>query len=408
MNIFVPADILIPKTGLEKWAAVACDQYTSEPEYWAEADRFVGSSPSALRMILPETYLEDDFEARITAINKTMEEYLAGDIFNEYKNRFIYLERRLKNGKVRKGVLGAVDLEYYGFDPSEKTPVRASEGTILDRIPPRVKIRRNAPLESSHIMILADDREEPLTGSLDKGTFQKIYGFDLMADSGRADGWLVDEKTAAGIQKKLVAYGDIGFFNKKYGVNETAPLVLAVGDGNHSLATAKTIYEQNKSAMGAAALEHPSRFALAELVSIYDESLEFEPIYRVIFDIDKEELFSALEKEFSGIKTVTDQSFITISDGEERRFFVKNPTSNLTVGTLDRCLENFGGRVDYIHGEETLKKLSVGRNVGFLFGAIDKSEFFPTIIKDGSLPKKSFSMGHAADKRFYIELRKIK
>ena len=419
MAIFKPADILLPKAGYEKWAVVACDQYTSEPEYWEEVKKTVGDKPSALNIIFPEVYLEDgDGDERIKNINATMEEYLKNDILKEYKDAFIYVEREQTDGKIRHGIVGALDLEEYDFNKGSQSKVRATEGTILSRIPPRQKIRINAPMELPHILMLVDDREKKIIEPLydKKESFEKVYDFDLMQNSGHICGYLIDDETKKDIINGVNELEDKEKFEAKYGVSGKGVLTIAAGDGNHSLATAKTCWEEIKKNLTAEEIEtHPARYALVELNNIHDDSLDFEPIQRVVFDVDPQNLM----KEFMGYYPEISQNdnggqkIRYTYQGNEGALYVKNSPSNLSVGTLQNFLDDYleknGGRVDYIHGDDVVRALSGKENtIGFMVDKMEKNDLFTTVIKDGALPRKTFSMGTAADKRFYLECRKIR
>lgn len=415
MKTFKSADILIPK-GVEfcKWSVVACDQYTSQPEYWQGVSDYVKDAPSTLNLIFPEVYLSQGDE-RIEKINKTMKKYLDEEIFTEYKDSLFYIERTLQNGKVRRGIVGAIDLEEYDFNKGSTSTVRATEGTVLERIPPRVKIRENAPLEFPHIMILIDDEAkrivEPL--SVQKENFKKVYDFELMENSGKVEGYLINKEKEAEIYLGIDKLGDE--YNEKYGVNTTDKLIFAVGDGNHSLATAKTCWENVKSGLtDEEKKNHPARYALCELVNLHDESLEFEPIHRVVFGVDPEKLLDELSKYYEISNDDNGgQRFDYIYKNGSNSVYVKNPSSELSVGTLqnflDDYLKNNQGEVDYIHGLDVTNELGKQENnIGFILPAMKKNELFLTVIKDGALPRKTFSMGEACDKRFYIEGKRIK
>lgn len=419
MAIFKPADILLPKTGYEKWAVVACDQYTSEPEYWEEVKKTVGNAPSALNIIFPEVYLEDEGgEERIKKINAVMEEYLKSGILTEYKDAFIYIERTQTDGKVRHGVIGALDLEEYDFNKGSQSKVRATEGTILSRIPPRQKIRINAPMELPHILMLIDDREkrvmEPLADK--KNGFQKLYDFDLMQNSGHICGYLIDDNTKNEIMSGISELENKEKFEEKYGVSGKGVLVIAAGDGNHSLATAKTCWEEIKKTLSEEEKEnHPARYALVELINIHDSALDFEPIQRIVFDVEPKALINAFTKYYPEVSEQDNggQKIRYTYQGNEGCVYVKNSPSNLSVGTLQNFLDDYieknGGRVDYIHGDDVVRSLSEKENtIGFMVDKMEKNDLFTTVIKDGALPRKTFSMGTAADKRFYLECRKIR
>ena len=415
---FSAADILLPdfkKTKGESWAVVACDQFTSEPEYWERAEALVGGAPSALRLILPEVYL-DKTEQRVPVINATMREYLDG-VLLEHKNSMIYLERTQSDGKVRRGLIGKIDLEAYDYKKGATSPVRATEGTVAERIPPRVAIRRDAALELPHVMVLIDDGDktviEPLAER--KGALRVAYDFDLMLGGGHVSAWFLDDADTSRVLGALEALEAPGTMKARYGV-DAAPLTFAVGDGNHSLASAKAAYEEVKAAIGAeAAKDHPARYALVELVNLHDAALEFEPIYRVLFGVDPMDVMNAFEAYAASLDGAADaQSVLCVGSFEDRTVRVKHPVSQLTVGTVGDFIDEYlkthtEASVDYIHGIESTRKLAARADaIGFLFDGMAKNQLFKAVICDGALPRKTFSMGHAEDKRYYLECRKIK
>lgn len=417
MTAFTTADILLPKLSAEemtKWAVVACDQYTSEPAYWEKTAQIAGDSASALKLILPEVYLEAaDAEQHITAINATMQEYLAKGIFNEYKDSLILTVRTQADGKVRTGLVGAIDLEQYDYNKGSTSQVRATEATVASRIPPRVKIRRDAALELPHIMILIDDVKktviEPLEARID--TLEKLYDFELMQNGGRLAGYLVNGDDAKAVFAALDALADKADFNNRYGLSGQEVLLYAMGDGNHSLATAKACYEEKKAAGSPdTAL---ARYALAEVVNLHSPALEFEAIHRVIVDVDTDKLMAEMTEALGLVKGTDGQAFTIVLNGTEESYTITKPTANLTVGSLQQFLDGYladnKGVIDYIHGDDVVRSLSAPANsIGFLLHSMTKDELFPTVIKDGALPRKTFSMGHAHDKRFYCEARKIR
>lgn len=420
MNIFKPANILIPKSiDFSKWSVVACDQYTSQPDYWESAHKLVGSSPSTLNITFPEIYLNDgNDEERIKSINLEMQKYIDENIFEELKDSFILVERMQSNGKIRTGIIGCFDLEEYDFSNGSQSKIRATEGTIISRIPPRQKIRINAPLELPHILMLIDDDKksviEPISEK--KSQFRKLYDFDLMLDGGHITGYLIDKSLYGDISAALDILNDKALFEKKYGISDKEVLLFAAGDGNHSLATAKSCWEEiKKSLTPEEQKNHPARFALAELNNIHDEALEFEPIQRVIFDTDSKKLLDGLLAYYDGA-SLEDNGGQKISytyQGTEGNVYVQNAPSNLPVGTLQRYLDEYldknGGTIDYIHGNDVVKELTRQENtIGFMVERMNKSDLFTTVIKDGALPRKTFSMGEACDKRYYLECKKIK
>lgn len=412
------ANILLPKdVDMTKWSVVACDQYTSEPEYWKEVEKEVGSSPSTLNLILPELYLEDtDVEDRIKKINKTMEEYLDESMFNEYKDTMIYLERTQKDGKVREGLMAMVDLEDYSYEKGSQTLIRATEKTVIERIPPRLKVRENASLELPHIMILIDDEKKNIIESLkDKVTSEDVvYDFDLMENGGHIKGYKLSDEVINGIESGLESLMDKDYFEKKYNVKNKGVLLFAMGDGNHSLATAKANYENLKKTMSEDEyLNNPARYALVEVVNLHSPALEFEPIHRVIFNTDVNNLIEELYKYYDINEDGDGEYFELVTKDFDKRLYISNPKSNIAVGSiqmfLDDYLKDHSGKLDYIHGDETTRSMgSEECNVGILFEAMPKEELFRTVILDGALPRKTFSMGHSYDKRYYLEARKIK
>lgn len=417
MTAFSTADILLPKLdseGMTKWSVVACDQYTGEPEYWAKTAEIAGNSPSALNLILPEVYLEQpNAEQRIKAINAAMDRYLSDGLFEEHKNCLIITKRTQADGRVRTGLVGAIDLEQYDYSKGSSSQVRATEATVASRIPPRVKIRKDAALELPHIMILIDDEKktviEPLEAKMD--SMAKVYDFELMQNGGHLEGAVLSEEDAAAALAALDKLADREAFNKRYGLDNEEVLLYAMGDGNHSLATAKECYEQKKREGSPDA--ELARYALVEIVNLHSPALEFEAIHRIITEVDTEKLMSALTDALGLVKGAEGQSFTVILNGKEEQYSVTKPCSNLTVGSLQSVLDSYlaenAGKIDYIHGEDVVRNLAAADGaIGFLLPSMTKAELFPTVIKDGALPRKTFSMGHANDKRFYCEARKIR
>ena len=419
---FSPANILLPQDcGLTKWAVVACDQYTSQPEYWERVDQFVGDAPSTLRLILPESKLESEHvEEEIQKINQTMEQYLEEGRLRELEDAMIFLERKLSNGKTRLGLIGKLDLEQYSYEKGSGTPIRATEGTVLSRIPPRMKVRKNAPIELPHIMVLIDDPKkeiiEPFLRKESKKQMQMIYSTTLMEQGGRVSGYLLSKEQADKVQKQLAGLADPARFAQFYHAEGKPVLTYAMGDGNHSLATAKACWEELKPTLSEAERQtHPARYALVELVNHHHDSLEFEPIHRVLFGVDPKQLLADLLAAYPGAHYGAGEGHqITyVLPGERGILTVPHPTAQLEVGTLqtflDQYLEAHGGKIDYIHGEDVVEQLvQQPDSIGFLLPGMGKDQLFPTVIFDGALPRKTFSMGEAHDKRFYLEARKIK
>lgn len=434
IGVHIPQVLLpVPGVDLHKWAVIACDQFTSEPEYWQAVAELVGDAPSTYHITLPEIYLGTHEEARrVASINRTMQRYLDDGLFTEHEG-IILVARTTATGKTRYGIMLALDLEHYDYSKSATSLIRASEGTILERIPPRVRIRAGAPLELPHILVLIDDPSrtviEPLVAA--RGGLPVLYDFELMLGSGHLTGYFVDDPALESqAMAALAQLADPNVFAAKYGLGPDHPvMVFAMGDGNHSLATAKAIWEQIKPQVG---MDHPARYALVEIENIHDDGLTFEPIHRVLFDV-KEDFVGALETFFDGrsylVPCATADAMIDLvnqaaAQGGSHAFgvvtaagfnvaYVLQPPSNLPVGTLQTFLDDWGARggydrIDYVHGEEVTVRLGTQPgNVGLYLPAMAKGDFFKTVILDGALPRKTFSMGEAKEKRFYMEARQI-
>lgn len=416
---FKEANILLPKdTDMTKWSVVACDQYTSEPKYWEEVETIVGDYPSTLKITLPEIYLEqENVDLRIKSINDEMNNLLNTNFFKTLDNSLIYLERTSADGKVRKGLIGMVDLEDYSYEKGSQTLIRATEGTVLERIPPRVKVRENASLELPHVMLLIDDDKKEIIESLTNKVAENdmVYNFDLMQNGGHVKGYKVSHDLAQGVFAGLEKLADKDNFEAKYNVHDKGVLLFSVGDGNHSLATAKACYENLKKVLPKEEYEnHPARYALVEVVNLHSDALEFEPIHRVVFNVNPEKMMEEFEKYYEVSKTpIEGQKIEYVYKNNQGVLYIKNPKSNLAVGSLqmfiDEYIKNYGGKVDYIHGDEITKELGQkAGNIGFLLPNMAKTDLFKTVILDGALPRKTFSMGHSYDKRYYLEARKIK
>ena len=413
MNSFLPADILLPQVAdMSKWAVIACDQFSSNPDYWQRVREYAGTAPSCINLILPEAELGTPQEEAHTAlINETMTRYLQENVFRTYSHSFVYVERTLANGTIRKGLIGMVDLEAYDYSVGSTSAIRATEKTVVERIPPRMKVRRNAPVELPHILMLCDDHDKVLVEHITtiKDTLPALYDFDLMEDGGHISGWLVSGETAAAFEDRLTAY--TAHVGEKYVGLPGEPMVFAVGDGNHSLATAKACYEEWKAANPGADLSaHPARFALVELENIHDEAQVFEPIHRVVFKTDPRQLLVALEETFCAEGGFPVQWYMGTEHGT---IYLDRAKSQLAVGVLqsflDHWLADHAGEIDYIHGDDDLRQLAAQENtIGFLLPAMEKSQLFRGVIADGILPRKTFSMGHAREKRYYLEGRVIK
>ena len=426
-------EILIPNNQIDfnKWAVVACDQFTSQPEYWKFVEKTIGQSPSTYHLILPEAYLGTEKEqSHSSKINSLMGNYLKMNYF-QMIDGMIYIERYFDHS-LRKGLIAALDLEQYDFTDGAGSLIRATEGTIIDRLPPRIKIRQDALLEIPHILVLIDDPEmtviEPIAKSLNNTKL--IYDFDLMQNSGHLTGYHItspnlEDKIIQALNKIISAENQ----SNKYGVEENAPpLLFAVGDGNHSLATAKAVWDKIKHEVPK---NHPARYALVEIVNIHDEGIVFEPIHRLLKSI-KKDWFLSLKNNFnnkldvqkiSDFKTLVsavsnnhtkNQAFGAFDKSNFWLINIREPKHSLTVGSIQNCIDNLIlndqiNEVDYIHGDDTILNLGTkSGNAGIYLPAIRKDSLFRSVIKDGSLPRKTFSMGEAYQKRFYLECRKIK
>ena len=417
---FKPADILLPDFSTyngTSWSCVACDQYTSQPDYWESADATASDSPSTLRLIIPEVYLAET-ESRKPAVLSAMDDYLKNALV-ERPDSMILVERTLRNGETRWGLMGMVDLMTYDYRKGADSLIRATEATVAERIPARTTIRRDAPIELPHVMMLIDDRAktvvEPLAAVRD--TLPVAYDHDLMQKSGHLKGYFLTPALMAQVESALAALITSEAMAERYGREGLAPLLFAVGDGNHSLAAAKTCFEEIRAAIGdEAAMAHPARYALCEVVNLYDESLQFEPIYRVVFGVEPRDVLSAFEAYTSALNgNAAPQHLVWTSNGLTGALAVPSPVAALTVGTvqdfLDEYLKNApeGAYVDYIHGRTpTIALANRPDAIGFLVDGMAKEELFSTVISDGALPRKTFSMGHAEDKRFYTEARRIR
>ena len=412
MQAFLPADILLPQVdSMEQWAVIACDQFSSQPAYWDRVRENAAGAPSTINLILPEAELGTPQEAAHTAlINETMAQYLADGIFRTYPRSFVYVERTLESGAVRKGLVGMVDLDAYDYSVGSTSAIRATEKTVVERIPPRMRVRKDAPIELPHILMLCDDHDKVLIEPVaaQKDSLPQLYDFDLMEDGGHITGWLVLGEAVDGFEARLADY--TAHVGEKYTGLPGVPMVFAVGDGNHSLATAKACYEALKEAHpGEDLSNHPARFALVELENIHDEAQVFEPIHRVITHTDPEALLRALEP------WCADGGFpVEWHIGEKSgTVYLDKARSQLAVGVLqaflDQYLAEHPGEIDYIHGDADLKELArQDKAIGFLLPAMEKSQLFRGVIADGILPRKTFSMGHAREKRYYLEGRAIK
>ncbi len=418
MAIFTKTDILIPKKGTDNaaWSVAACDQYTSEPEYWARTEKACEGKPSAYHLILPEAYLGTDKARSTDEINADMRRYLDAGVFEELTNTMIYVKRTQRDGRVRAGIVGAVDLEAYDFSKGSESLIRATEGTVLERIPPRVKIRENAPIELTHIIMLIDDDAksviEPLENEIDG--MDELYDFELRESSGHLQGFKLTAEQCESVSRAVDALCSQEHFSHKYATDKL-PLAIAVGDGNHSLASAKTHWENVKRGLTEECKNHPARFALVELENVHSPALDFEPIHRVVSGVEPEKMMRAFSEFYNLSETeVEGAQKVEYLYGDVRgTVWITDPKSTLAVGSLQIFIDDYiaknGGACDYIHGAEVVKRLSAAENnIGFLVPKMQKSELFKTVINDGALPRKTFSMGEAHDKRFYYEAKKIR
>ena len=411
---FAVPDILIPQQGTDfkKWAVIACDQYTSEPEYWENCEKEVGDAPSTLNLVLPEVYLGTGKETeKLDSIAKTAGKYLDDGILTSIGTGFILVDRATELHPSRKGLMAAIDLEGYSFEPGNKNICRATEGTVLSRIPPRVRIRANSPLELPHIMILIDDPkgltiEKAFDMAASEG-LKPLYDTDLMLGSGHIKGTFIPDGSA-------IAESIVNGLSSLKSANSDGLLFL-VGDGNHSLASAKAHWENIREGLSEdEKKDHPARFALAEIVNIHDKGLDFEPIHRVIFNISGDEFIARAKEYFkdSGIELNSDtngkQSFTVVCEGSaDVTVSLSNPPHTLAVGSVQMMIDSLGLECDYIHGEDSVRNLATKGNTGVLVPAISKDTFFGTVEKEGVFPRKTFSMGEAFEKRFYLEAKKI-
>lgn len=435
MNCLKVPQILMPRVGIDlyKWSVVACDQFTSQPEYWKDVEEIVGDAPSTLKLTLPEVYLgSDDEESRVHSIHLSMKEYVNAGILQPVDKGFVLVERNVGREHNRNGLVVAIDLETYEYKKGAGSLVRPTEMTVEDRIPPRLKVRQTATIELPHIMLLIDDPEcsiiEPLIAR--KNEFSKIYDTDLMKDGGHITGFLVPEGDETDkIMERIEALAKPDIFKAKYALNKDYPLLnFAVGDGNHSMATAKAAWENIKRNLSEEEMEnHPARYCLCEIVNIHDASLEIEPIHRVLFGINENDIIEAAKKYYEEKECIficsenmdeytndnNAHSFIICTQTEDKVFKVVDPVWGIPVATLQNFLDDYlsthdKARIDYIHGENVVRELSSkSDNIGFILPDVKKEDLFIGVIKDGVLPRKTFSMGEAYEKRYYMECKEI-
>lgn len=405
-DIAIIADeILLPEVkDMSAWACIACDQFTSEKEYWSEVEKYVSGKPTTLDLVLPEIYLDGSEDIRIEKINENIKKYINNKIFKTYGKGFILTVRKTPYVERRIGLVGAVDLEKYEYSAKSSSLVRATEGTIEERIPPRLKIRKNADVEFPHVMVLFDDERKEITEKLyeNRDKFRKVYDFTLNMGGGSIEGYFIDDVDL--VLNKFEGLLDTERLIEKYGREDK--FLFAVGDGNHSLATAKTHWNNLKKTLSKEESEnHPARYALVEFNNIYDDGIYFEPIYRYVYGVDA--------KAFKqGLSTVDGGKMGVYAFGKEEKHEGKNglPDGIRAVDTyIKDYLEKYGGTVDYVHGESNIKKLVDDREdaVGVLFEKLDKSDLFKYVSANGAFPRKTFSMGEGVEKRYYLEGRRI-
>ena len=439
LGIAVPEILLPKKANLGQWATVACDQFTQDRDYWKKAEGIAANLPSTLRLILPEVYLDDgNRDERIAEIHHAMRGYLGQNVFAAPRRGFVYLERDTPFNKSRRGLVVAVDLEQYSWSRDARPMIRPTEGTVAERLPPRMAVRRNAPLETSHILMLIDDDTDTLLPGLGERAKKAapVYSGELMQNSGDVSGWFLDQEDdlaylAEGLAE-LSKRATTRYSTGNDAVPGERPFLFAVGDGNHSLASAWEIWEEYKSAFADTDAGkngeppvHPCRYAIVEIESIYDSAIKFEPIHRIVFDLD-------LEHALTLVSALPGFSSRAVADREELVGLVAEPikgnrfglvsrncyalveTSATGISTaslqplLDRAID--ASSIDYIHGEDELFRLALAPEkpaTGILLPPVQKAGFFETVARTGPLPRKSFSMGEACEKRFYIECRRL-
>lgn len=398
-NCFRGADFLLPsQSDMQKWAVIACDQFTSDPAYWQRVRSFADNAESTLHMILPEAEIKQQNEDTVPRINRNMQKYLDEKIFSEYKNSYIYVERTLTSGAIRQGIVGVIDLEKYDYRPEAEAMVRATEKTVLERVPPRVNIRKDAPLEFSHVLLLCNDKKNSLIEQIGsrRDRMKKLYDFDLMENGGHIAGWLVDGENAELLTRAVTEY-------------EKTDCYL-VGDGNHSLLAAKTCYEllkQSDPDMDTALC--PARYATVELENVYSPAVVFEPIFRVLTDTDAQKLISDLQAQGSD----SGYPITYVCNDGQGSIRIDLRENEQPIGALQRLLDGWlaenSGEIDYVHEKEAV--VSIGQKpdcVGFLLDAMEKDDLFPYILSGNLLSRKAFSLGHGTEKRYYLEGRKIR
>lgn len=427
LGIKIP-DILLPKEGtdLTKWATIACDQYETDHKYWSDVEAFVGDAPSTRYLMLPEVYLDaEDRLEREADIAKKMKVAVDG-VFAPPIKAPIFVERKAL-GRTRRGIVVSVDVEKYDFTLGAKSLIKATEKTIPDRIPPRARIRKEAPIELPHIMVLIDDPDKKVIEPLAARTaeYKKVYDFELMQNGGHLAGWALDDAAMLGVFDGLKSLIEPAVYAKKYGVPEdSAPMLFGVGDGNHSLATAKACWEELKAK--GASMDHPARFALVEIENIHDDGIIFEPIHRLMFNVPSldalldsfVEFFNANKEEAKFVEAMPEYTpgfhcIRCVSASKNGYLVIEKPSRVLEIASLQASIDDFlakggeGVSVAYIHGIDEIEAKKSDKNIGFVVGPMPKNDLFKTVLYDGVLPKKTFSMGEADEKRFYMEAKMI-
>lgn len=418
MTTFRRTEILLPQNcEMTKWSVVACDQFTSQPEYWAALESLCADVPSTLHLMLPEAYLESrDQFAAAEEINAEMRKYLDGGVFRTLEDSYIYVERTLRSGAVRRGIIGVLDLEDYDYSQNSASPIRATEATVENRLPPRVRVREGAALEMPHIMVFIDDDSDNVMGcaSAMKDGLTCAYDFDLSAGGGHIRGWRLHGKAADLLDAVMDRLADPETLRRKYG--DAAPAVFAMGDGNHSLATAKKCWDMLKPTLCEEEQQnHPARFSMVEIVNIHDPAITFEPIHKVIFDTDAAAFLEKADTWFAPYASDGTGTHVirVLTAAGEKQLALNGFTIGQLIGSAEKFCQTYmaehGGRIDYIHNDDTA--VGMGRQPGcaaILLPRMEKSELFSSVISSGIFPKKSFSIGHAEDKRYYLECRRIK
>ncbi len=411
-NIFRPGDILLPKNcDMTLWSTVACDQFSSDQGYWDTVAAKTADVPSTMHLMLPEAYLQTvDQQKEGEKINRTMEQYLSSDVFTTLEQSYIFVERTLPGGSVRRGLVGVLDLEQYDYAENSQTPIRATEHTVESRLPPRVAIRQQACLEMPHIMVFIDDPADTVMSCAEQSVGNTLYDFELMCGGGHIRGMQIEGKKAADLSAQLDALADDAVLTEKYGRSEGA-ILYAMGDGNHSLAAARKCWEMVRDKLSPEEkMTHPARFALVELVNIHDAGIMFHPIHRTVFQINPADFAAKARTDlFSEQGTAVTMVFGGITEVG----FVSAESIGQVIERVDRFCQTYAkahnGEVDYIHGDEEAAAFGGQKDAAsILLPAMEKGELFTSVMNTGVFCKKSFSIGEAAEKRYYLECRKIR